>query len=110
MRHQQRHPTVTVNNVAPTVTLTGDATVNEGATHTYSFTVSDPGADTFTSSRATRLRHRRHARSAARDTFNAGDAAAASSACSRTGRRRPVVSVQVEDSDGDDSDSDTRRR
>jgi hypothetical protein len=33
---------VTVNNVAPTVTLTGDATVNEGLTRTYSYTVTDP--------------------------------------------------------------------
>ena len=38
---------VTVANVAPTVTLTGDATVNEGSQHTYSFTTTDPGADTF---------------------------------------------------------------
>ena len=36
---------VHVNNVAPTVTVTGPANVNEGTTHTYSFTVSDPGAD-----------------------------------------------------------------
>ena len=27
--------------------LTGDATVNEGTSHTYSFTTTDPGADTF---------------------------------------------------------------
>ena len=42
--------TVTVNNVAPTVTLsaTNDLSVDEGTTHTYSYTVSDPGQDTFT--------------------------------------------------------------
>jgi len=39
---------VDVNNVAPTVTLSGLDQVNEGSTHTYSFTVTDPGADTFT--------------------------------------------------------------
>src|SRR4051794_25632774 len=40
---------VTVNNVAPTVTVDGDSPVNEGSTHTYTFTVTDPGtADTFT--------------------------------------------------------------
>ena len=39
---------VTVTNVAPTVTLTGLDEVVEGSTHTYSFTVSDPGMDTFT--------------------------------------------------------------
>ena len=37
---------VHVSNVAPTVTLTG-ATTDEGSTHTYGFTVSDPGTDTF---------------------------------------------------------------
>ena len=41
--------TVTINNVAPTVTLSGSnaVAVNEGTTHTYGFTVTDPGADTF---------------------------------------------------------------
>ena len=38
---------VTVNNVAPTVTLTGTSPVNEGSTHTYSYTTSDPGTETF---------------------------------------------------------------
>ena len=40
---------VTVNNVAPTVNLTGDDSVAEGtAAHHYGFTVTDPGADTHT--------------------------------------------------------------
>ena len=39
---------VTISNVAPTVTLSGTATVNEGSTHTYTFAVTDPGTDTFT--------------------------------------------------------------
>ena len=38
---------VTVNNVAPTVTLSGAATVDEGDTVEYNFTTSDPGAETF---------------------------------------------------------------
>src|SRR5205823_4271512 len=38
---------VTVNNVPPTVSLSGAANVDEGTTHTYTFTVSDPGDDTF---------------------------------------------------------------
>ena len=41
--------TITVNNVAPTIALTGNATVNEGAV--YSLTlgpVTDPGTDTVT--------------------------------------------------------------
>ena len=40
--------TVTVANVAPTVVLSGAASVNEGSTHTYSYTVTDPGQDSFT--------------------------------------------------------------
>src|SRR5439155_23025635 len=40
---------VAVANVAPTAHVTGMANVDEGSTHTYSFTVTDPGADdTFT--------------------------------------------------------------
>ena len=40
---------VHVNNVAPAVTFANDndTLVNEGTTHTYSFTVSDPGDDDF---------------------------------------------------------------
>jgi hypothetical protein len=34
--------------VAPTAQITGDANVDEGTTHTYTFTVTDPGQDTFT--------------------------------------------------------------
>jgi hypothetical protein len=41
---------VAVANVAPTVHLTGAANVDEGSTHTYSFTVTDPGDDTFVAS------------------------------------------------------------
>ena len=41
---------VTVNNVAPTTSnLAGDTTVSEGTTtHTYTYDLSDPGADTIT--------------------------------------------------------------
>jgi hypothetical protein len=38
---------VTVNNVAPTLTISGAAAVNEGATYTLSLSSSDPGADTI---------------------------------------------------------------
>ena len=42
---------VTVNNVAPTVTLSNlnDLSVNEGSTHNYSYTITDPGVDTVSS-------------------------------------------------------------
>ena len=36
---------VTVANVAPTVMLSGDTSANEGTTHTYTYTIRDPGAD-----------------------------------------------------------------
>jgi hypothetical protein len=38
--------TVTVDNVKPTVALSGAASANEGDTNVYTYTVSDPGADT----------------------------------------------------------------
>ena len=38
---------VTIANLAPTVIVTGAANVNEGTTHTYNFTVTDAGQDTF---------------------------------------------------------------
>src|SRR5207249_3107224 len=37
---------VTVNNVTPTLTLSGPASVNEGAVYTLSLSSYDPGADT----------------------------------------------------------------
>jgi hypothetical protein len=39
--------TVAVANVAPTVDVSGPSQADEGSTHTYTFTVSDPGADGF---------------------------------------------------------------
>ena len=39
--------TVTLNNVAPSVTLTGDSSVDEGSTRTYSYTTDDPGSEVF---------------------------------------------------------------
>jgi len=39
---------VTVANVAPTVTLTGPTSADEGDTKSYSYTFTDPGADTWT--------------------------------------------------------------
>ena len=39
---------VHVVNVAPTAHLSGPTNVDEGSTHTYTFTVTDPGVDTFT--------------------------------------------------------------
>jgi PKD repeat protein len=38
---------VTINNIDPTVTLTGPISSDEGDTKSYIYTVSDPGTDTF---------------------------------------------------------------
>jgi hypothetical protein len=38
---------ITVNNVAPTVTITGNATPDEGSTENYDYSAVDPGGDTF---------------------------------------------------------------
>jgi hypothetical protein len=40
---------VTVNNVAPTLTLSGAASVDEGSVYTLNLSSSDPGVDTITS-------------------------------------------------------------
>jgi hypothetical protein len=40
-----RTRSVTENNVAPTVNLSGDSTASEGQTKTYTYSVSDPGND-----------------------------------------------------------------
>ena len=37
-----------VNNVAPTVVVSGASSANEGETKSYTYTVTDPGQDTFT--------------------------------------------------------------
>lgn len=39
--------TATVNNVAPTLTISGADTVNEGSVYTLSLSATDPGADTI---------------------------------------------------------------
>ena len=51
---------VTVNNVAPTITLVGPSSANQGDVKHYTFTTSDPGVDTFSlvSTSWRRLRHR----------------------------------------------------
>src|SRR5581483_5354953 len=41
--------TITVTNVAPTLTVGGDPNVNEGGTYTLNLGSSDPGADTISS-------------------------------------------------------------
>ena len=61
--------TVTINNVKPSIELTGSATANEGDTNTYSYTVTDPGQDTHTIATACGLNG---AKVIGSDTYNAG--------------------------------------
>src|SRR5690606_38766180 len=44
----QTYSGIVVDNVAPTLTISGDSTVNEGATYTLNLTSNDPGDDTIT--------------------------------------------------------------
>ena len=54
-RHRERQPRrqrhedvlITVDNLVPTLTISGAATVNEGASYTLNLSSSDPGADTI---------------------------------------------------------------
>ena len=96
---------VAVANVAPTVTLAGSASANEGTSHTYSFTVSDPGADDFvlgtTECGANGVQ-------VGGDTFNSTTGAGSFVCSFPDGPASSTVSVTVSDSDGaSDSDSIT---
>ena len=59
-QHGSDSITVTVANVAPTVALSGDSSVNEGDTKTYTYTVTDPGQDTYTVDRVVRRQRHPH--------------------------------------------------
>ncbi|MBI3463724.1 MAG: DUF11 domain-containing protein, partial [Planctomycetes bacterium] len=89
----------TVRNVAPTVVLEGRTTTNEGNAETFAFTVSDPGADTFTlasfscgtSGTGSNL------------VFDTASGAGSFQCTFPDGPAASTVSVQVRDSDGADS-------
>ena len=87
---------VAVDNVAPAVTLIGADAADEGQTWHYTFTTSDPGADTFSVAAPT----------AAPDaaisnvTFDAATGSGSFDVTFLDGPNATIVSVQVEDSDG----------
>jgi hypothetical protein len=94
--------TVGVTNVVPVVTLTAgnDVAVNEGTQHTYAFTVSDPGVDSFHVS-ATSC-----GGNGSQVGTTATTAVGGSFVCSfPDGPKVSTVSVQVTDSDGAASNS-----
>ena len=97
---------MTINNVAPTVTLAAgnDLSVNEGTKHTYAFTVTDPGADTLLS-----RRHQLWRGTVRRSGPTATTATGGSFVCSfPDGDASIDVSVQVKDSDDALSNTDTQ--
>ena len=94
---------VTIANVAPVVTLTGDASVNEGQTKTYSFTTSDPGADTF----AVVSKGCGDAATISDYTFDPATGAGSFKCTFPDGPASSTVSVQVKDSDNAESNTDS---
>ena len=92
---------VTVANLAPTVTLTGDATTNEGQTKVYSYTTNDPGVDSFALLTANPTCGANATLSGA--LFTAATGAGSFSCTFGDGPNSSTVSVQLEDSDGADS-------
>ncbi len=87
---------VTVNNVDPTVTLTGATSADEGDTVGYSYTVSDPGADTFTlSSESCGV-----GGNLSNSTFDGTTGAGSFDCTFPDGPATPDVSVTVDDDDG----------
>ena len=96
--------TVTINNVKPSIALTGSATANEGDTNTYSFTVTDPGQDTHTIATACGLNG---AKVALSDTYNAGTGVGSFQCFFADGPATTNVTAEVTDSDGA-SDTDNQ--
>jgi len=94
---------VMVSNVAPTVTLTGPNSADEGDTNSYSFTSSDPGDDTFSlvnqSCGANGI--------LSNSSFDSTAGAGAFDCTFPDGPASSTVSVQVADSDGGNSNVDT---
>ena len=94
---------VTIANVAPVVTLTGDASVNEGQVKTYSFTTSDPGADTF----VVVGEGCGDAATISDETFDSATGVGSFNCTFPDGPANSTVGVQVKDSDEAQSNTDT---
>src|SRR5215213_1323642 len=92
---------VTIANVAPTVTLVGANSANEGQLKSYSYTVSDPGSEIFS----------RDANSCGTNgtlsngAFNPATGAIGIASSMENVQNNAIVSVTVSDGDGG-SDSD----
>src|SRR5207249_619633 len=90
---------VTVNNVAPTLDLSGPDTATAGDTKHYTFTVSDPGQDTFSvlvSASGTGL-------TVSNLTFDSHTGAGSLDVTFGDGPATSTISVRAQDSDGANS-------
>jgi len=88
--------TIAVTNVAPQVTLSGPSSTDEGETEHYTFTTSDPGADTF----ALLSINSGPAATISNQEFDGTTGAGSFDVTFLDGPSTATVSVQVEDSDG----------
>src|SRR5207248_1347999 len=97
---------VHVNNIAPTVTLSAsnDQSVNEGSSHTYSYTISDPGQDSVQS--VTTSCGAKGTKVAFSDTNT--DSSGSFGCSFPDGDASSTVSVQATDSDGDAGNTDSQ--
>jgi hypothetical protein len=86
---------LTVNNVAPTVSLSGPTSANEGQSRHYTFTSSDPGADTISLG----SQSCGSGNTLSNAVFNA-DGSGSFDCTFPDGPATSTVSVQVQDSDG----------
>ncbi len=95
--------TVTVANVAPTVTLNGSTTADEGALQNFTFTTSDPGADTF----SLVSQSCGSGGVLSNPSFTAATGAGSFDCVYPDGPALPTASVQVKDSDEASSNTST---
>ena len=94
---------LTVNNVAPTVDLTGPSGADEGDTKSYGFTASDPGDDTFSVVTQTCGANG----TLSNPAFDGGTGSGSFDCTFPDGPNSSDVSVQLADSDGANSNTDT---
>src|SRR5205823_6307387 len=87
---------VAVSNVAPTVTLSGPGSASEGQTKSYTFSTSDPAADTYT----VEATSGGSVGTVSNLVFNRASLPDALPITFSDGPATSTVSVQVQDSDG----------
>ena len=92
--------TVTIDNVAPTVSLSGNGAANEGTSHQYDFLTDDPGEDTFA---IVSVSCGDFGTQTGTTVFNTANGAGSFVCLFPDGLATSTVSVQLKDSDNDNS-------